>query len=245
VPRKARLPLRELDIHGLKYLRAFEEILAPLAELPAHGHQGVTLQVYVAVLASLLVSLWTGRKPTQRTFEMIGLYFQGWATAEELTRRIESLKTLGQGARMVRAHRTICNCCCARRAPLSCGTRGPATLALNLADGWSHGSKEIPNRIDRELPIPLVALRPLQHTRCPRIREKRFCKTKPFPHVAWSKTRIRPPKNGFVSPRRTPSAFARFSALPGQSDASFRSPFRHVTCQVWRGRYAPKRRYHP
>lgn len=56
--------------------------------------QGVTLQVYVAVLASLLVSLWTGRKPTKRTFEMICLYFQGWATAEELTRHIDSLKTM-------------------------------------------------------------------------------------------------------------------------------------------------------
>jgi len=55
---------------------------------------GVTLQVYVAVLASLLVSLWTGRKPTKRTFEMICLYFQGWATAEELTRHIESLKAV-------------------------------------------------------------------------------------------------------------------------------------------------------
>lgn len=57
-------------------------------------YQGVTLQVYVAVLASLLVSLWTGRKPTKRTFEMICLYFQGWATAEELSRHIASLKTV-------------------------------------------------------------------------------------------------------------------------------------------------------
>lgn len=57
-------------------------------------YQGVTLQVYVAVLASLLVSLWTGRKPTKRTFEMICLYFQRWATAEELTRHIDSLKTM-------------------------------------------------------------------------------------------------------------------------------------------------------
>lgn len=56
--------------------------------------QGMTLQVYVAVLASLLISLWTGRKPTKRTFEMICLYFQGWADAEELTRHIESLKKL-------------------------------------------------------------------------------------------------------------------------------------------------------
>ena len=53
---------------------------------------GLTLQVYVAVLASLLISLWTGRKPTKRTFEMICLYFQGWAKAEELTAHIESLK---------------------------------------------------------------------------------------------------------------------------------------------------------
>ena len=53
----------------------------------------VILQASVPVLAPLLVSLRTGRKPTQRTFEMIGLYFQGWATAEELTRHIESLKT--------------------------------------------------------------------------------------------------------------------------------------------------------
>ena len=53
---------------------------------------GLTLQVYVAVLASLLISLWTGRKPTKRTFEMICLYFQGWAKADELAAHIESLK---------------------------------------------------------------------------------------------------------------------------------------------------------
>jgi len=53
---------------------------------------GLTLQVYVAVLASLLISLWTGRKPTKRTFEMICLYFQGWAKPEELAAHIESLK---------------------------------------------------------------------------------------------------------------------------------------------------------
>lgn len=53
---------------------------------------GLTLQVYVAILASVLIRLWTGRKPTKRTFEMICLYFQGWATAEELTAHIESLK---------------------------------------------------------------------------------------------------------------------------------------------------------
>jgi len=53
---------------------------------------GLTLQVYVAILASLLVSLWTGRKPTRRTFEMICLYFQGWASETELIAHLESLK---------------------------------------------------------------------------------------------------------------------------------------------------------
>jgi hypothetical protein len=53
---------------------------------------GLTLQVYVALLASVLIRLWTGRRPTKRTFEMICLYFQGWARAEELAAHIESLQ---------------------------------------------------------------------------------------------------------------------------------------------------------
>lgn len=57
----------------------------------SRSRSGLTLQVYVAILASLLISLWTGRKPTKRTFEMITLYFQGWATAEELASHIAAL----------------------------------------------------------------------------------------------------------------------------------------------------------
>jgi Transposase DDE domain len=52
---------------------------------------GVTIQVYLAVIASLLVSLWTGRKPTKRTFEMLCLHFSGWASEDELLRHIEKL----------------------------------------------------------------------------------------------------------------------------------------------------------
>jgi hypothetical protein len=52
---------------------------------------GVTIQVYLAVIASLLVSLWTGRKPTKRTFEMFCLYFSGWASAAELLAHLEQL----------------------------------------------------------------------------------------------------------------------------------------------------------
>ncbi|MDR4498556.1 MAG: IS4 family transposase [Candidatus Scalindua sp.] len=56
------------------------------------SQNGIQIQVYCALIASLLIRLWTGRKPTKRTFEMICLYFQGWATMEELMKHIESLK---------------------------------------------------------------------------------------------------------------------------------------------------------
>jgi hypothetical protein len=45
---------------------------------------GVTIQVYLALIASLLVTLWTGHKPSKRTFEMLCLYFAGWASEAEL-----------------------------------------------------------------------------------------------------------------------------------------------------------------
>jgi hypothetical protein len=53
---------------------------------------GVTTQVYVALIASLLVSLWTGHRPTKRTFEMLCFYFSGWASAEELHAHIQKLQ---------------------------------------------------------------------------------------------------------------------------------------------------------
>ena len=53
---------------------------------------GLTLQVYVALLASMLISLWTGRKPTKSTFRILCMYFQGWVRTEELTAHIERLK---------------------------------------------------------------------------------------------------------------------------------------------------------
>lgn len=45
---------------------------------------GVTLQVYAAIIAALLIGLWTGTKPDKRTYEMICHYFSGWASLEEL-----------------------------------------------------------------------------------------------------------------------------------------------------------------
>ena len=64
--------------------------------LLANSRDGVTIQVYLAIIASLLISLWVGRKPTIRTLEMIQFYFMGWATEEELMAHLEQLKPLPQ-----------------------------------------------------------------------------------------------------------------------------------------------------
>jgi hypothetical protein len=53
---------------------------------------GVTIQVYLAIIASLLISVWTGRKPTKRTFEMLCFYFSGWASDKELQKHLERLQ---------------------------------------------------------------------------------------------------------------------------------------------------------
>jgi hypothetical protein len=53
---------------------------------------GVTIQVYVALIASLLISLWTGHRPSKRSFEMLCFYFSGWASAEEVQAHIEKLQ---------------------------------------------------------------------------------------------------------------------------------------------------------
>jgi hypothetical protein len=53
---------------------------------------GIAIQAYCALIACLLISLWTGRKPTLRTYEMLGWYFLGWASEEELLAHLEKLK---------------------------------------------------------------------------------------------------------------------------------------------------------
>lgn len=50
---------------------------------------GVTFQVYSAIIASLLLSLWIGRAPNKATYEMVCHYLSGWATEEELLAYLE------------------------------------------------------------------------------------------------------------------------------------------------------------
>jgi hypothetical protein len=73
------------------FFRWFKCILG-CRHLLANSENGVAIQMYVALIASLLISLWIGRKPTKRTFEMLCHYFTGWATQEELLAHIAKLK---------------------------------------------------------------------------------------------------------------------------------------------------------
>lgn len=61
--------------------------------LLAQSENGLHIQIYAALIASLLIVLWTGRKPNKRSLLMLGLYFQGWASLSEVLKHIRSLKT--------------------------------------------------------------------------------------------------------------------------------------------------------
>jgi hypothetical protein len=73
------------------FFRWFKCILG-CRHLLSTSQNGVEIQVYLALIASLLITLWTGKKPTKRTWEMLQFYFQGWATLDELQAHIDRLK---------------------------------------------------------------------------------------------------------------------------------------------------------
>jgi hypothetical protein len=72
------------------FFRYFKHVLGCQHLLSEHP-KGIQIQAYCALIACLLIGLVGGRKPTKRTYEMLCLYFQGWATAEELQRHLLKL----------------------------------------------------------------------------------------------------------------------------------------------------------
>jgi hypothetical protein len=52
---------------------------------------GIEIQAYCAIIACLLISLWTERKPTLQTYEMICHYFSGLACLNELMAHLAKL----------------------------------------------------------------------------------------------------------------------------------------------------------
>jgi hypothetical protein len=73
------------------FFRFFKHVLG-CRHLLSTDPVGIQIQAYCAIIACLLISLWTGGRPTLRTYEMIAFYFAGWADLDEVTAHLEKLK---------------------------------------------------------------------------------------------------------------------------------------------------------
>ena len=75
------------------FFRFFKHVLG-CRHLLSHRGNGIEIQVYLAMIVCMLIALWTGRKPTLRTIEMLRFYFTGWADVEEVEAHIAKLAKL-------------------------------------------------------------------------------------------------------------------------------------------------------
>ena len=73
------------------FFRFFKQFLG-CSHLISHSQNGIEIQCYCAIIACMLINLWTGRKPTKRTFEMLCFFFIGLATEAELAAHLEKLR---------------------------------------------------------------------------------------------------------------------------------------------------------
>jgi hypothetical protein len=73
------------------FFRFFKHVLG-CRHLLSHDPVGIEIQTYCAIIACMLISLWTGRKPTLRTYEMICHYFTGLAEEDELLAHLAKLQ---------------------------------------------------------------------------------------------------------------------------------------------------------
>jgi hypothetical protein len=73
------------------FFRFFKQILG-CRHLLSHSQNGIEIQTYCAIIACMLISLWTDKKPTIRTCEMICWYLMGVADLDEMLAHIDKLK---------------------------------------------------------------------------------------------------------------------------------------------------------
>jgi hypothetical protein len=73
------------------FFRFFKHVLG-CRHLLSYCQNGIELKTYAAIIACMLIALWTGRKPTLRTYEMLCWYFTGMADEEELLAHIDRLQ---------------------------------------------------------------------------------------------------------------------------------------------------------
>jgi hypothetical protein len=75
----------EVFFRTLKHLLGCRHLLS-------HHPDGIKIQTYCALIACLLINLWTGRCPTKRTHEMLCYYLMGWADEGELLAHLAKLQ---------------------------------------------------------------------------------------------------------------------------------------------------------
>ena len=73
------------------FFRFFKHVLG-CRHLLSHCDNGIEMETYAAIIACLLIALWTGRKPTLSTYRILCWYFGGWADDEELQAHINKLR---------------------------------------------------------------------------------------------------------------------------------------------------------
>lgn len=77
------------------FFRFFKHVLG-CRHLLSHSQNGIEIQTYCAIIACLIIALYTGRKPRLRTYEMICFYFCGMAGEDELLAHLAKLATQDQ-----------------------------------------------------------------------------------------------------------------------------------------------------
>ena len=75
----------ELNFRIIKQLLGCRHLLS-------HKPGGVTIQIYMAIIACILILSLTGKMPSKRTYEMVCFYLMGLASLEELEAHIKKLK---------------------------------------------------------------------------------------------------------------------------------------------------------
>lgn len=73
------------------FFRFFKQVLGCKHVLSAFP-DGIAIHAYCALIAYMLLQLWTGCKPTLRTYEMLCWYFLGWASEDNVLAHLEKLK---------------------------------------------------------------------------------------------------------------------------------------------------------
>lgn len=69
------------------FFKWFKTML-PCKHWIAESPEGVAIQIYTVMIASLLLMLWTGSRPTKRQMEALRLYWMGFVSQKELTKAL-------------------------------------------------------------------------------------------------------------------------------------------------------------